>query len=295
MGMAQLSNICQQLIDHGKDPQTPVAIIQWATQWRQKMVIGDLSNIVELVNKNGLSAPALIVVGNVVKLSKQLNIAKPLKGIHVLVPYSKQQRLFNKLEDLGATADFYQRTTVESIPAKLSDLDSYSSILFDDFVAYKKFIQLLINDGQDIRVLAGKKVLAGNRAVAKHLRDQGILVDGVDISNELPGHLLEVGGQNAIYKNAEFLSLYDRQPQVKTLPFNLAEFNAVIFPSTASLFDFKSVLNNKQIEQLKNITAFVMGESLYDIAKQMSFKKVVSSQPDINGTIDRVKEEFVVG
>ena len=53
MGMAQLPNICHQLIAHGKAMETPVAIIQWATQWRQKMVSGNLSNIVELVNKTG--------------------------------------------------------------------------------------------------------------------------------------------------------------------------------------------------------------------------------------------------
>ena len=109
MGMAQLPNICRQLVSHGKNKETPVAIIQWATQWRQKMAIGDLSNIVKVVNEKKLSSPALIVVGDVVKLSGQLSVSKPLAGVHVLVPYSQRQRLFNSLVDLGATADFYRR------------------------------------------------------------------------------------------------------------------------------------------------------------------------------------------
>ena len=115
MGMAQLPKICQQLVEHGKSSQTPVAIIQWATQWRQKMVIGDLENINELVARHQLSSPALIVVGQVVKLSKQLNINKPLTGVHLLIPFSEHQRLFNSLEDLGATADFYQRALIEPL------------------------------------------------------------------------------------------------------------------------------------------------------------------------------------
>ncbi|MBB1079425.1 uroporphyrinogen-III C-methyltransferase [Limosilactobacillus sp. STM2_1] len=291
MGMAQLSNICQQLIKYGKDKKTPVAIIQWATQWRQKMVIGDLSNIVELVNKKGLSSPALIVVGNVVRLSEQLNVTRPLKKVHVLVPYSQRQRLFNMLGDLGATADFYQRTTVKSIPVKLPNLDSYSAILFDDFIAYKKFVQLLLDCGQDLRALVGKKILVGNDSIAKQLHNQGLLVDEVITDKKSTGHLLEIGGQYPMYEDTEFLSLYHRQ-QVKSLLFDLTEFNAVIFPSTVSLMDFKSALNHKQVGQLKNIIAFAMGKSIGDIAKRMNFKKVINCRPNINATIEQVKEEF---
>lgn len=292
MGMAQLPNICHQLIAHGKAVETPVAIIQWATQWRQKMVSGDLSNIVELVNKNGLSSPALIVVGNVVKLSKQLNVAKPLAGVHVLVPYSKRQRLFNCLEDLGATADFYQRSIVESVPAKLPVLDSYSSILFDDYLAYKEFIKLLTASKKDIRALVGKKILAGNQSVANHLAKQGLLVDEVVATNKLSDDVLEVGGQNSSYSHKEFLSLYKRKEQTHELPFDLEEFNAVIFPSTASLRDFKSTLNEEQFKQLKDLTAFVMGQSIYDLATQNGFKKVINCQPNIKATIEQVKEEL---
>ena len=65
MGMAQLPNICQQLVEHGKSSQTPVAIIQWATQWRQKMVIGDLENINELVARHHVVIPPIRWVGSI--------------------------------------------------------------------------------------------------------------------------------------------------------------------------------------------------------------------------------------
>ncbi len=292
MGMAQLPNICRQLVSHGKNKETPVAIIQWATQWRQKMAIGDLSNIVKVVNEKKLSSPALIVVGDVVKLSGQLSVSKPLAGVHVLVPYSQRQRLFNSLVDLGATADFYRRASLESTTVKLPSLSSYSTILFDDFPAYQRFIQLLVDSGQDLRALAGKRILARNKVVARHLKKQGLLVDDIATLNQLAGQILEVGGEDAFYKGTDFLNLYHRQRQEKVLPFELTEFNAVIFPSTASLRDFTAALDSKQIKQLKDITAFVMGQSIDDLARKVNFKKVVNCQPNVEATIKQVKEEL---
>ena len=66
MGMSNLANICHNLIINGKNPHTPVAIIQWATQWRQKMVISNLKEITAAAAQKGLSSPALIVIGEVV-------------------------------------------------------------------------------------------------------------------------------------------------------------------------------------------------------------------------------------
>lgn len=175
MGMAQLPKICQQLVEHGKSSQTPVAIIQWATQWRQKMVVGDLENINELVARHQLSSPALIVVGQVVKLSKQLNINKPLTGVHLLIPFSEHQRLFNSLEDLGATADFYQRALIEPLEVTLPSIDEYDAIIVDDVLAYHQFITLLIKNGIDVRQLIDKKIIASNHRVVQALQKTGIL------------------------------------------------------------------------------------------------------------------------
>ena len=196
------------------------------------------------------------------------------------------------MEDLGATADFYQRSIVKSVPAKLPVLDSYSSILFDDYLAYKEFIKLLTASKKDIRALVGKKILAGNQSVANHLATQGLLVDEVVTTTKLSDDVLEVGGQNSSYSHKEFLSLYQRKEQTHELPFDLEEFNAVIFPSTASLRDFKSTLNEEQFKQLKDLTAFVMGQSIYDLATQNGFKKVINCQPNIKATIEQVKKEL---
>ena len=73
MGMGQLSRIVGQLIEGGKSPETPVAVVQWATLPRQRSVFGILSNIESLVGEAGLSSPAVIIIGETVDLHKSVS------------------------------------------------------------------------------------------------------------------------------------------------------------------------------------------------------------------------------
>jgi uroporphyrin-III C-methyltransferase len=73
MGVSHLSTIINQLIQHGKSPQTPIALIQWGTLSEQKTVVGTLETIEEQVVERGVSNPSMIVIGEVVSLHKNLN------------------------------------------------------------------------------------------------------------------------------------------------------------------------------------------------------------------------------
>ena len=69
MGGQKLSEIVHQLITHGKNNRTPVAIIRKAGTVEQQIWIGELSTIVEHVKTVRLS-PAVIVIGEVVGYAK---------------------------------------------------------------------------------------------------------------------------------------------------------------------------------------------------------------------------------
>lgn len=71
MGLMKSAHIQQQLIQHGRDPQTPVAIIENGTRSDQKIYKGTLSELESLAE--GVGSPALIVVGEVVQLADQLS------------------------------------------------------------------------------------------------------------------------------------------------------------------------------------------------------------------------------
>ena len=72
MGLVGLDQICAKLITHGLPANTPAAVVQQGTTIRQRVVVGDLSNLAVKVNAAELKPPCLIIVGEVVKLREKL-------------------------------------------------------------------------------------------------------------------------------------------------------------------------------------------------------------------------------
>ncbi len=71
MGLMKASHIQQQLLEHQRGADTPVAIIERGTQKQQKVLTGELHQLAELAE--GAASPSLIVVGEVVRLSEKLH------------------------------------------------------------------------------------------------------------------------------------------------------------------------------------------------------------------------------
>ena len=72
MGLVGLDQICAKLMAHGLPANTPAAVVQQGTTIRQRVVVGDLSNLAVKVNAAELKPPCLIIVGEVVKLREKL-------------------------------------------------------------------------------------------------------------------------------------------------------------------------------------------------------------------------------
>lgn len=73
MGVTRLREIATRLIAGGRSPETPAAVIESATWPQQRSVSAPLALLANEVERAGLGSPALIVVGEVVKLSTRLN------------------------------------------------------------------------------------------------------------------------------------------------------------------------------------------------------------------------------
>lgn len=78
MGVANLRVICEQLIAHGLEASTPAAIVERATLPTQRCTVGTLQTLPAQALAQGVEAPALIVVGQVVALHAQLQREAPL-------------------------------------------------------------------------------------------------------------------------------------------------------------------------------------------------------------------------
>ena len=106
MGLNNLELIVENLIQNGKDINTPCAVVMRGTSSKQKKVIGTLENIKIEVEEAKLKSPCIIVIGEVVTLNEKLAWYEhtPLFGKNICVTRSRNQssNLKSKLRDLGA-------------------------------------------------------------------------------------------------------------------------------------------------------------------------------------------------
>lgn len=79
MGLGALRDISRQLQAHGLPASTPAAIVEKGTTREQKVIIGTLHTLPELVQAQGLTSPCLIIIGDVVALHKKLQWFRPSK------------------------------------------------------------------------------------------------------------------------------------------------------------------------------------------------------------------------
>jgi uroporphyrin-III C-methyltransferase/precorrin-2 dehydrogenase/sirohydrochlorin ferrochelatase len=77
MGLVGLPEICQKLIQHGRGADTPMALVQQGTTANQKVLIGTLSTMPDLVANTAITPPTLLIVGEVVNLHGKLKWFAP--------------------------------------------------------------------------------------------------------------------------------------------------------------------------------------------------------------------------
>lgn len=196
MGFANLPVIVHKLMEHGMSPERGCAVISKGTRADQRSVAGTLRNIEALVSDAKLETPALIVVGDVVKLHATINWfeTRPLFGKRVVVTRAREQasELRRLLEDSGAQV--LQFPTIEIAPPQSFDaldraIDTrYDWLIFTSVNGVQFFFERLFAKGKDVRALASSKIAAVGQSTAEELRKRGLTPDVVPerfISTEL--------------------------------------------------------------------------------------------------------------
>ena len=187
MGVANLPTIAGNLIRHGLRPETPAAVIHWGTTPRQRVVTGDLRSLPGLVEAAGITAPALILVGEVVALRERLNWfeRRPLFGRRIVVTRLRAQasELAATLESLGA--EVIEAPAIRIEPAEdatglrqaVADRDAFDWIVFTSTNGVDAYFETLAGMGLDARALAGRRIAAIGPATAERLARLGIRAD----------------------------------------------------------------------------------------------------------------------
>ena len=93
MSVLQLAANAASLVAAGLSPDTPAAAIRWGTTPRQRVVIGTIATLPDLVAAAELRPPALIVIGDVVRLAPELAWfeTRPLFGRRIVVTRPRGQ------------------------------------------------------------------------------------------------------------------------------------------------------------------------------------------------------------
>ncbi|MDA8692102.1 siroheme synthase CysG [Candidatus Pseudothioglobus singularis] len=73
MALSGANYICEKLMEHGMDKDMPIAIIEKGTMPEQKVYISSLTELPDLLEREDIHAPTLMIVGEVVKLNEKLN------------------------------------------------------------------------------------------------------------------------------------------------------------------------------------------------------------------------------
>ena len=188
MGVKNMPFIVEQLLVHGRDPRTPVALIGWGTLPSQRTLVGTLANIVEKIREADFHPPAVAVIGEVVSLRERLRWFdnRPLFGKRVLVTRSREQAsvLSRLLEQSGAEP--VELPTIEFQPSAdglletaIRNLASYDWIVFTSANGVKVFMARLDELGLDARAIGRARICAIGPATTDELRRHNLRPDFV--------------------------------------------------------------------------------------------------------------------
>jgi len=184
MGMRNLEEIVERILE-GRPPETPAAIVMHGTLPHQQVLEAPLGELVVRAREAGLRAPAVIVVGDVVRLREELAWFDrlPLAGARVLVTRTPEQAppWMDALRRAGAAARLIPLIEIEAagdareIRDALASLEVCDAVLLTSANAVRGFVHAAAQAGVD---LAGvPAALCVGRATADAALAAGLSVD----------------------------------------------------------------------------------------------------------------------
>src|SRR5579872_4668581 len=187
MGVERIRRIAEALMANGMAATTPVAMVRWGTTGRQQSIEGSLATIAEVVEKAQFAAPAVTVIGDVVRLRGKLNWYenRPLFGRRIVVTRTREQasQLSRQLRDLSA--EVLEIPTIKIAPTDrhqdladaLLELNSYDWIVFTSPNGVTMFFETFFKAFEDMRDIGGVRIAAVGPATAARLKELHLKVD----------------------------------------------------------------------------------------------------------------------
>jgi len=187
MGLRKFRQITERLMAEGLAGTTPVALIRWGTTSQQQTLEGTLATIADRVDQTQFGAPAITVIGDVVRLRKQLNWfeQRPLFGQRIVVTREREQgrEFVQGLAEQGADVmeipvlKFTIPTRREPVAEALAGLHAYDWVVFTSANGVHWFFDAFFKAFKDLRDLGAVRLAAVGPVTAARLAELHLQVD----------------------------------------------------------------------------------------------------------------------
>ncbi len=171
MGVTNFARIAELLISAGRTPETPAAVVRWATRANQETLTGTLASLPRLIVEHGMKPPATVIVGQVAALHSKLNWFErlPLFRRRVLVtrPADQNAGLCARLRELGAAAiaepaiETREARNPEPLDRAIEELGLYDWLIFTSVNGVRFFVERLDRSAKDLSAIRAKIAAIG--------------------------------------------------------------------------------------------------------------------------------------
>ncbi|MFD1413510.1 uroporphyrinogen-III C-methyltransferase [Oceanobacillus jeddahense] len=288
MGIGNLPHIADQLISHGRSPDTPVLLIQWGTTGKQRTLQGSLANIVGKAKTAQFKNPAIILVGEVSEIKKGESWfeSKPLFSQHLLLGRAsdEQSAIGQHLRDQGAEVFEFPRMQLKKNLLKETDIPTDKDLLFLSPASVDVFFASLQANKMDIRHIQGDfygvspktvKALASYHCVGKEMSERDPHASTLVILGDSEGIDREKQRYSFVF-DQDFIAThtYTRVPQTLQTFRRLQEeerIETIIFPNVRAV---KTVTESFQEcgESPENISMYAQVICFGEKSKQAAVK-----------------------
>ncbi|NQT20358.1 MAG: uroporphyrinogen-III synthase, partial [Planctomycetes bacterium] len=327
MGMKNLRRNVGKIIAAGRDESTPVAVVSWGTSPRQRCVTGTLSTIADVVEREGIEAPAITIIGDVVGLRDRLQWFEklPLFGKRIVTtrPRAQSAELKRRLERLGAEVLVFP--TIRIVPVQdfsamdgaIGRLGEYDWLIFTSINGVRIFFERMIELGRDARALAGCKLAAIGPATAQALRDRFLYVECVPrryVAEEVVAALAaldEVRGKRFLLPRAgaarlvlpcelkrlgchvDEVTVYETECESDVDALLLGRIAAgdvdvISFTSSSTVRNFAAIVGHERLKALDERVVFAsIGPITSETARELGIRIDVEAEEHVTGGLVR--------
>jgi uroporphyrinogen III methyltransferase/synthase len=330
MGMRRMRDILQAIVDGGRDPKTPAAVIQWGARPEQRVVVGTLATLPRISEEQKLTNPAVIIVGEVVNLRNQLRWydSRPLFGKRVLVPRpahqaeATAQAIYERAAApvLFPVIDVVDPPDPSALRAAVQRLASYDWVLFTSANGVDRFFAELSREKLDARALGSAKLGVIGPKTADALRRYGVRPDAEakEFTGEgLADALVEHGIRRALLPRAlvardalpealrkrgaqvDIVAAYETRPAGPERALELQRIltdglaDVVLFTSTSTVTSTLDLLGPGALDLFGRVTVASIGPVTTAAAERRGLTvDVTAAEFTVKGLLDALEQHF---